>query len=89
MIRRVFSGASAREYGGRLAFALLSGFKSEAILLADRGHDADWIRALTKAWPRPTSHFGHQAPCGQSKSAGRVSWRGRKPFWRTGALRLA
>ena len=40
-------------HDNRLAFALLSGLKSGAMLLADRGYDADWIRALARqhgAW---------------------------------------
>jgi transposase len=40
-------------HDNRLAFALLSALKSGAMLLADRGYDADWIRALARqhgAW---------------------------------------
>ena len=33
-------------HDNRLASALLSGLKSGAMLLADRGYDADWIRGL-------------------------------------------
>jgi transposase len=33
-------------HDNRLALALLSGLKSGAMLLADRGYDADWIRGL-------------------------------------------
>jgi transposase len=39
--------------GNRLVLFLLSGLKSGAMLLADRGFDADWIRAfvsLQGAW---------------------------------------
>jgi len=34
-------------HDNRLAFPLLSDLKPGAMLLADRGYDADWIRALT------------------------------------------
>jgi transposase len=33
-------------HDNRLAGSLLSGLKSRSMLLADRGYDADWIRAL-------------------------------------------
>jgi len=33
-------------HGSRLVLTLLSALKSGAMLLADRGFDADWIRAL-------------------------------------------
>ena len=40
-------------HDNRLAAKLLSGLKSGSMLLADRGYDADWIRALVRqrgAW---------------------------------------
>jgi transposase len=47
-------------HDNRLALTLLSGPRSRAMLLADRGFDADWIRVLVSqygAWadipPRP------------------------------------
>jgi IS5 family transposase len=42
-------------HDNRLAAALLSGLKSGAMLLADRGYDADWIRGLATqhgAWAK-------------------------------------
>src|SRR5215813_2015303 len=46
-------------HDNRLAGKLLSRLKSRTMLLADRGYDADWIRALAiKRAPGPTSHRG-------------------------------
>ena len=40
-------GLTAGEaHDNRLAFKLLSGLRSGSMLLADRGYDADWIRAF-------------------------------------------
>ena len=43
-VRLALAGGEA--YDNRLAGKLLSRLKSGTILLADRGYDADWIRAL-------------------------------------------
>src|SRR5262249_5018394 len=46
-------------HDNRLAGKLLSRLKSRTMLLAARGYDADWIRALAiKRAPGPTSHRG-------------------------------
>ena len=37
-------------HGNRLVLTLLSGLKSGAMFLADRGCDADWIRALVSQY---------------------------------------
>jgi transposase len=49
-VRLALSAGEAHD--NRLASGLLSRLKSGSMLLADRGYDADWIRALTKrrAW---------------------------------------
>jgi transposase len=39
-------------HDNHLALTLLSGLQSEAMLLADRGFDADWIRALVSQLAR-------------------------------------
>jgi transposase len=45
-------GLTAGEsHDNRLALKLLSRLKSGAMLLADRGYDADWILAPTTPWP--------------------------------------
>jgi transposase len=38
--------AAGEAHDNRLAGSLLSGLKSRSMLLADRGYDADWIRAI-------------------------------------------
>ncbi len=61
-------------HDNRLCSALLAGLKPQAMVLADRGYDADWIRALVNeqgAWanipPKPItwrSCSWHQSACG-------------------------
>jgi hypothetical protein len=41
---------AGKAHDNRLAGKLLSRLKSGAMLLADRGYDADWIRACAHAW---------------------------------------
>ena len=43
-------------HDNRLAEKLLSRLKSGSMLLADRGYDADWIRALAARCPYRKSH---------------------------------
>jgi transposase len=48
-------------HGNRLCSALLSGLKPQTMLLADRAHDADWIRTLANqqgAWAAQTEPQG-------------------------------
>src|SRR3984957_3113719 len=48
-------GLTAGEaHDNRLAFKLLSGLRSGSMLLADRGYDADWIRAFAGLFNNPT-----------------------------------
>src|SRR5262249_33231103 len=52
-LRLSFSLRPASGHDNRLAGKLLSRLKSGTMLLADRGYDADWIRALVRqhgAW---------------------------------------
>jgi hypothetical protein len=37
-------------HDSRLVFTILSGLKPEAMSLADRGYDTDWIRTLVSQW---------------------------------------
>ncbi len=56
-VRLALTAGEARD--NRLAGKLLSHLKSETMLLADRGYDADWIRILAaKKAPGPTSRHG-------------------------------
>ena len=66
-------------HDNRLVFTLLSGLKSGAMLLADRGFDADWIRGLVTqrgAWanilapsgPSSRRSAGLQAACQRQRS---------------------
>ena len=54
-------------HDNRLAAKLLSGLKSGAMLLADRGYDADWIRELVSehgAWANiPPRRYRNDALC--------------------------
>ena len=51
-------------HDNRLVMTLLSGLKSGAMLLADRGFDADWIRALVSQARRMGKHSAKTKPDG-------------------------
>jgi transposase len=58
---------SGEAHDNRLCSVLLSGLSPRTILLADRGYDADWIRALARqqgAWPNiPPKRNRKEAIC--------------------------
>jgi transposase len=56
---------AGESHDNRLAGELLSRLKSGAMLLADRGYDADWIRvyaAARGAWPNIPPRCNHTEP---------------------------
>jgi len=56
---------SGESHDNRLAGKLLSRLKSESMLLADRAHDADWIRELAMkkgAWANIPPKSNRSAP---------------------------
>jgi transposase len=59
-------GLTAGEaHDNRLAFKLLSGLRSGSMLLADRGYDADWIRAFAAekgVWANIPHRCNHNEP---------------------------
>jgi transposase len=59
--------ASGEAHDNRLCSVLLNGLSPQTILLADRGYDADWIRALVNeqgAWANiPPKRNRKEPPC--------------------------
>jgi transposase len=65
-------------HDNRLAAKLLSRLKSGAMLLADRGYDADWIRALVRqhgAWANIPPRRNRKDTCAQAASPLTLCWR--------------